>query len=109
MQIAVCRALGALMLAVVTPCGGSRALSAQTAERTPAPTPPRDVMLMDRIGPSSSTLIVGEADGSAERPLTPASGFDYHATVSADGRWIVFTSERNRLGQADIYRVHVDG
>src|SRR5215217_5807516 len=69
----------------------------------------KGVMLMNRIGPSASTLYVANADGSDEHPLLPASGFDYHASYSADGRWIVFTSERNGFGQADIYRVRADG
>ena len=67
------------------------------------------VMLMNRIGPSASTLYVANADGSGEHALLPSSGFDYHASWSADGRWIVFTSERTGFGQADIYRVHPDG
>jgi Tol biopolymer transport system component len=66
-------------------------------------------MLMNRIGPSASTLYVASADGSNERELLPTSGFDYHASYSTDGRWIVFTSERSGLGQADIYRVRSDG
>ena len=37
------------------------------------------------------------------------TGFDYHASFSADGKWILFTSERNGSGQSDIYRVHPDG
>ena len=39
----------------------------------------------------------------------PSSGFDYNASFSPDGKWIVFTSERNGSGQADLYRVRVDG
>lgn len=66
-------------------------------------------MLMNRIGPSSSELHVSRPDGSDERKLFAASGFDYHASYSPDGQWIVFTSERNGLGQADIYRARPDG
>ena len=39
--------------------------------------------------------------------MLPNSGFDYNASFSADGKWIIFTSERG--GSADIYRVHPDG
>jgi len=67
------------------------------------------VMLMNRIGPSSSELYISNADGSDERKLLSNSVFDYHASYSADGQWIVFTSERNGAGQADIYRARVDG
>ena len=69
----------------------------------------KKVMLMNRIGPSQSTLYVANADGSGEHPLFSTSGFDYNASFSADGKWIVFTSERTGAGQADIYRVHPDG
>lgn len=64
---------------------------------------------MNRIGPSSSELYVANADGTGERKLFAASSFDLHASYSAEGQWIVFTSERNGLGQADIYRAHPDG
>jgi Tol biopolymer transport system component len=52
-------------------------------------------------------LFIANADGTAERKLFPASSFDYDASFSADGKWIVFTSERN--GSADIYRARLDG
>jgi dipeptidyl aminopeptidase/acylaminoacyl peptidase len=69
----------------------------------------RHTMLMNRLGPSAMTLYIANADGSGERPLFPTSGFDYNASFSPDGRWIVFTSERGASGQADLYRVHPDG
>jgi Tol biopolymer transport system component len=64
-------------------------------------------ILLHRIGPSESALFIAKADGSDERPLLPNSGLDYNASFSADGKWIIFTSERG--GSADIYRVHPDG
>jgi Tol biopolymer transport system component len=69
----------------------------------------KNVMLMNRIGPSQSELYIANADGTGERKLLQGSGFDYHASYSYDGRWIVFTSERSGYGQADIYRVHLNG
>jgi hypothetical protein len=69
----------------------------------------KDVMLMNRIGPSKSELYVANADGTGEHKLLAAPGFDYHASYSYDGKWIVFTSERSGYGQADIYRVQPDG
>src|SRR6266566_2556933 len=70
---------------------------------------PKQTMLMNRLGPSQMTLYIANADGSRERPLFSSSGFDYNASFSPDGKWIVFTSERNGYGQADLYRVRVDG
>lgn len=67
----------------------------------------KERILVHRIGPSESTLFIANADGSDEHPLLAISGFDYNASFSADGRWIVFTSERG--GSADIYRAHPDG
>ena len=67
----------------------------------------KERILLHRIGPSQSTLFIANADGSGERPLMQNSGFDYNASFSADGKWIIFTSER--AGSADIYRVHPDG
>ncbi|MBI1760130.1 MAG: PD40 domain-containing protein [Acidobacteria bacterium] len=69
----------------------------------------KGVMLMNRIGPAASELYVANADGTNERKLLASSGFDYHASYAPDGKWIVFTSERNGDGQADLYRVHPDG
>lgn len=71
-----------------------------------------EVMLMNRIAPSKMMLYVANADGSGERRLLPASeAMDYDASFSSDGKWIVFTSERDADGggQADLYRVHPDG
>ena len=92
---------GALLAAVFGLAGPARTQHARAQKP--------GVMLMNRIGPSSSELHVSRSDGSDERKLFPASGFDYHASYSPDGQWIVFTSERNGLGQADIYRAHPDG
>ena len=66
-------------------------------------------MLLNRIGPTVSELYVSNADGSAERKLIATAGYDYHASFSKDGQWIVFTSERDGLGQSNIYRVKADG
>jgi Tol biopolymer transport system component len=69
----------------------------------------QSVMLMNRIGPTASDLYVANPDGTGEHKLLSVGGFDYHATYSPDGKWIVFTSERTGYGQADLYRVHPDG
>lgn len=84
----------------------ARQASAQTA---PAPTGAKGVMLMNRIGPSSSELTIANADGSGERKFLESSAFEYHASWSPDERWVVFTSERNGDGQSDIFRARADG
>jgi Tol biopolymer transport system component len=69
----------------------------------------KGVMLMNRIGPSSSELHIANADGSGERKFLDNSIFDYHACYSDDGKWVLFTSERNGLGQSDVFRARPDG
>lgn len=69
----------------------------------------KGVLLINRIGPSGSTLYISNADGSDERALLPDGNLDYHASFSPDGEWITFTSERNGDGQADVYRCRPDG
>lgn len=75
----------------------------------------KGVLYHNRIGPSTCTLYVANADGTNERPLLPDTGNstarpkDYFATFSYDGQWITFTTERNGDGNSDIYRVRSDG
>src|SRR6476660_8912681 len=59
------------------------------------------------FGPLNDDIFIADADGTHARPLLPNPANDYNASFSNDGKWIVFTSERN--GSADIYRVHPDG
>lgn len=66
-------------------------------------------LLLNRLAPVSSELYVSNADGTGEHKLISTAGYDYHASFSKDGQWVVFTSERDGLGQANIYRVKVDG
>jgi Tol biopolymer transport system component len=66
-----------------------------------------DKVLFARLGPSGASLFISNADGTAERPLTPAGSLDYNPSWSPKGDWIVFTSER--AGSADLFRIHPDG
>src|SRR5215472_7112239 len=52
-------------------------------------------------------LLIADANGQNQHRFLPDSGSNYNASFSADGRWIVFTSERS--GQAEVYRAHPDG
>jgi TolB protein len=47
------------------------------------------------------------ADGTGMRRLTDTEGYDAEATVSPDGKKIVFTSERD--GDLDLYSMDTDG
>ncbi len=67
---------------------------------------PKNTVLVNRIGPSGGNLYIAAADGSGERKLLADANFDYDAMFSLDGKWIVFTSERN--SSSNIYRVHPD-
>ncbi|MFH8469032.1 hypothetical protein [Streptomyces sp. NPDC017991] len=69
----------------------------------------KGVMLMNRIGPSSSTLYVSDADGANERVLLENAAFEYHAGFSADGASVFFTSERTGDGNSCLYRARADG
>ncbi len=93
-----------IVIGTILGCGNTK-----SPEIAKASIPEKKVMLMNRIGPSASELIIANVDGSEAKPLFEESGFDYHATFSMDGEWIVFTSEREGSGQSNIYRVHLDG
>jgi Tol biopolymer transport system component len=67
----------------------------------------KNTILVNRIGPSGGELFMANGDGSGERKLNSGGKMDYDAMFSTDGKWIVFTSERN--GPANIYRIHPDG
>jgi Tol biopolymer transport system component len=82
---------------------------AQAPMRALAAEPKQGPLLLNRIGPSASRIFIANADGANERKLIDSGTLDYNASFSADGQWIVFTSERDGLGNANIYRARVDG
>ncbi len=69
----------------------------------------KGVMLMNRIGPSSSDLYIANADGTGERKLLQNAVFEYNASFAPDGKSVLFTSERNGDGQSDVFRARLDG
>lgn len=91
------RLMGAAAMATQLP-----AFAATTAAR-------KGVMLMNRIAPSVSELYIANLDGSNERKLLADSAYEYNGSLSANGDWLVFTSERRADGQSDIYRARADG
>jgi Tol biopolymer transport system component len=64
-------------------------------------------VLFNRFHVPEIGLYIADAGGQHERPLTPHQESEYSPSLSADGNWVVFTSEH--AGQSDIYRVHPDG
>jgi TolB protein len=52
-------------------------------------------------------IYTADADGRGLRPITHTPGYNAEATLSPDGRTIVFTSVRG--GDLDIYTMDVDG
>jgi len=48
-----------------------------------------------------------DASGTNQRQLTADAGFNFYPSVSADGRYVVFTSDRH--GVPAIWRVNIDG
>ena len=67
---------------------------------------PNYTIAFTSFGPRNLDLFVADADGKNPKPLVPHADYDYNASFSKDGEWIVFTSYRQ--GSADIYRVHPD-
>jgi len=53
------------------------------------------------------TIYAAKADGSDLKVLTNAAGYNAEATITRDGKRIVFTSTRN--GDLDIYTMKADG
>jgi TolB protein len=59
------------------------------------------------FGWQNTDIFIADGNGNGAHPLTPSPGLDYNASFSEDGKWVIFTSDRN--GSADIWRVHLDG
>jgi Tol biopolymer transport system component len=55
----------------------------------------------------NTDIFIADGDGNNAHLLCPSPGLDYNASFSADGNWVIFTSDRN--GSSDIWRVHPDG
>src|ERR1700690_3642540 len=71
-----------------------------------AQTPAKHRVLFNRFRVPEIGLFVADAAGKNERAL-PHRESEYSPSLTAGGRWVVFTSERS--GQSDIYRIHTDG
>lgn len=70
------------------------------------PTPDYSKGYVWRVDPDYD-VFTAKPDGSDLRRLTTTPGYDAETTVSTDGRWLVFTSDRD--GDLEIYKMHPDG
>ncbi len=52
-------------------------------------------------------IYVADLDGNITKKLTDAPGYDAEATISPDGKMIVFTSDRS--GDLELYTMKIDG
>ncbi len=59
------------------------------------------------FGPLNTDIFIADGKGNNPRPLASSPALEYNASFSNDGKWVVFTSNRN--GSSDIYRIHPDG
>lgn len=87
---------------------GDRMLYSSTDATSPE-CPPRPDYSHGYVWPiySSYKIYTAKLDGSDRRLLTDAPGYNAEATISRDGKKIVFTSTRN--GDLDIYTMNIDG
>ena len=71
--------------------------------------PPAPDMSQGYVWPiyPSYDLWTSRPDGTDLKRLTDRPGYDAEATVSVDGKWIVFTSKRD--GDVDLYKMRPDG
>jgi serine/threonine protein kinase/Tol biopolymer transport system component len=69
-------------------------------------TPDGRIVHTERTGGATDLWIVGK-DGQNNTQLTRNAGKNFHPAVTADGRYIVFISDR--AGSNDIWRLDLDG
>ncbi|KAI3004380.1 hypothetical protein CAN33_003935 [Aspergillus niger] len=100
-----------LALATATLVSGASHYEGQGhAARRAASDTYKGTFLHNRISPNYSELYIAEPDGSnAKLLLGSNSVYDFRASWSPDAKHVYFTSERRGDGQADIYRVAING
>ena len=82
-------------------------LYASTFEHGDSCPPPPDMRMGYVWALYDYDIYVAKSDGSNIRKLTGGPGYDAEATISNDGKKIVFTSVRD--GDLDIYTMNADG
>jgi len=88
--------------------GGRRILYSSTHLHSPE-CPPRPDYSKGYVWPiyPGYDVVTADADGGSLRRLTETAGYDAEATLSPDGKAIVFTSVRD--GDLEIYTMKADG
>ena len=86
---------------------GKRILYSSTRAKGPACPPPPDMSRGYVWGLYDYDIWTAKPNGKDARSLTASPGYDAEATISRDGRHIVFTSVRD--GDLDIYTMDPDG
>jgi Tol biopolymer transport system component len=66
-----------------------------------APQPEPDRLVFSSYTPSNWDIYLFEGRGASARALTTHPALDYEPTFSADGRWVVFTSERGGINDEE--------
>jgi TolB protein len=87
--------------------GGSRVLYSSTSHVSQSCPPPPDYSMGYVWALYDFDIYTSMSDGSDLRRLTETDGYTAEATLSPDGRTIVFTSVMD--GDLDIYTMNVDG
>ena len=87
---------------------GKKILYSSTEAASPE-CPPKPDYSKGYVWPIYSTydIYTANVDGSGAKRLTTTPGYDAEATITRDGKKIVFTSTRN--GDLDIYTMDADG
>ena len=87
---------------------GKKILYSSTEAESPA-CPPKPDYSQGYVWPiySAYDIYTANLDGSGAKRLTTTPGYDAEATITRDGKKIVFTSMRN--GDLDIYTMDADG
>ena len=70
---------------------------------SPEVEPVPDRLVFSTYTPSNWDIYLFNAGDGTSKALTSHPALDYEPTISADGRWVVFTSERN--GSPDLWAV----
>ena len=83
------------------------AICATAGVLAPVNAQPKYTVAYSGFAPLNADIFIADADGRNPKPFLANPAQDFNASFSRDGKWIVFTSERN--GSADIYRAHPDG